>query len=112
MIAQIIMGIALFVVLLVALSYMSKSSSTAAPSTGVVYVDETQWDPWGWWPVGPWAPRWRPHPFVPPTPPHRPDHPLGPGGERHLIGPGGQQQPHGPLGPGGERRLLGSARRG
>lgn len=109
MFAQIVLGIALFITLLVALSYMSQSAASGSAQS-VVYVDEQRWDPWGWWPAGPWAPRWHPHPFVPPVPPHRPDHPLGPGGEhRGPLGPGGTQHL---IGPGGERRLMGGARRG
>jgi hypothetical protein len=76
--------------------YMVGTSASAQPSE-VVYVTEERWDPWHWWPAGPWRPHWDPHPF---HPPHRPHGPLGPGGERHMLGPGG------------ERRLMGGARRG
>jgi hypothetical protein len=95
----------------------SGASSARNPSE-TVYITEERWDPWGWWPSGPWTPHWNPHPFRPihplgPGGQHRPVHPLGPGGQQHMLGPGGQQwlQPHGPLGPGGERRLMGGARR-
>ena len=99
MIAVLIPLLAVAIVVLVVVSWMSQSAAGARPSE-VVYVDEPRWDPWGWWPVGPWTPHWNPHPFNPPVPPHRPVGPLGPGGERHLLGPGG------------ERRLMGGARRG
>ena len=101
MIAVLITLLAVAIVVLVVISWASQPAAGARPSE-VVYVDEdrSRWDPWGWWPVGPWTPHWNPHPFNPPVPPHRPVGPLGPGGERHLLGPGG------------ERRLMGGARRG
>lgn len=98
MIAALITLMAVLVVVLVAFSWASQSQS--ARPREVVYVDEPRWDPWGWWPAGPWTPHWNPHPFNPPVPPHRPVGPLGPGGERRLLGPGG------------ERRLMGGVRRG
>lgn len=96
MIAAIVTILAMLVVVLVVVAWMSQPSGVR-PSE-VVYVDESHWDPWGWWPAGPWTPHWNPHPFHPR--PHRP------------LGPGGEHRPHRPLGPGGERRLMGSARRG
>lgn len=81
--------------------YMVGTSASARPSE-VVYVSEERWDPWNWWPAGPWRPHWDPHPFRPlgPGGEHRPAHPLGPGGQQHMLGPGG------------ERRLMGAAHRG
>lgn len=106
MIAALVTILAALVVVLVVVAWASQPAGGARPSE-VVYVDEQRWDPWGWWPVGPWTPHWNPHPFHPQ--PHRP---LGPGGQHrphHPLGPGDKQHM---LGPGGERRLMGSAHRG
>jgi hypothetical protein len=104
--------IVLAIILGLFILYLTSSSAASAQPRETVYVTEERWDPWGWWPVGPWTPHWNPHPFRPPVPQHRP---LGPGGQQwpvrpaHPLGPGGEQHM---LGPGGERRLMGGARRG
>lgn len=90
MMAAIVMGLTVMVVALMFVLWMSREDA-ARSERQVVIVDESRWDPWGWWPAGPWAPQWHPHPFYPPAP--RPEH-------------------HRRLGPGGERRLLGRAHRG
>jgi len=80
MIAALVTILAALVVVLVVVAWASQSAG-AAQQSEVVFVDSgSRWDPWGWWPAGPWTPHWNPHPFHP-----RPHRPLGPGGERRLM---------------------------
>jgi hypothetical protein len=83
MIAALVSLMALFVVVLVVVMLISQPVGIARQNE-VVYMNDSRWDPWGSWPVGPWSPQWNPHPFHPQ--PHRKQHMLGPGGERRLMG--------------------------